>query len=295
MKNSYLVFIALLSISLGSDVHTDRLLVYVENSQNDFEYIGKSGEWTNISEINIQLSQLDVVDFKPWLSNAKPTDHDQDIYLNRIYEVVFSTDRSDLRDLISQVNTIPGLSGAELKPINMVTYIPNDTYYAQQWALPIIQAPEAWDLWDVDNGDIPGTIDSSVIKVGIVDDGVHWTHPDLIANIWNNLGEDADNDGMTVTNENGSWEFDPGDINNVDDDGDGFVDNFIGWDVAATSGGAEDNDPYVVAGDGHGTNVSGCVSGVTNNGIGIAAVGWSVKIMPIKSSYTNNGYIVFWL
>ncbi len=293
MKNSYLVFIALLSISLGSDVHTDRLLVYVENSQNDFEYIGKSGEWTNISEINIQLSQLDVVDFKPWLSNAKPTDHDKDIYLNRIYEVVFSTDRSDLRDLISQVNTIPGLSGAELKPINMVTYIPNDTYYAQQWALPIIQAPEAWDLWDVDNGDIPGTIDSSVIKVGIVDDGVHWTHPDLIANIWNNLGEDADNDGMTVTNENGSWEFDPGDINNVDDDGDGFVDNFIGWDVAATSGGAEDNDPYVVAGDGHGTNVSGCVSGVTNNGIGIAAVGWSVKIMPIKSSYTNNGYIDF--
>ena len=52
--------------------------------------------------------------------------------------------------------------------------------------------------------------------------------PDLIDNVWQNLGEDVDGDGVVLEFINNEWVFDPDDENGVDDDGDGYVDNF-GW------------------------------------------------------------------
>ncbi|MBN1994897.1 MAG: peptidase S8 [Anaerolineae bacterium] len=50
---------------------------------------------------------------------------------------------------------------------------PNDTYYSTQWALPKIDAPEAWDIYTgADN-----------IIVAILDTGVDLDHPDLSAKI----------------------------------------------------------------------------------------------------------------
>ena len=78
----------------------------------------------------------------------------------------------------------------------------------------------------------------------------------------------------------GEWVFDPGDTNSVDDDGDGYIDNFIGYDIHYN-----DNNPDLNSTtSGHGTMVSGCVSSVTNNEIGVASGGWSVKIMGVNSS-----------
>ncbi|NQV37997.1 MAG: S8 family serine peptidase [Candidatus Marinimicrobia bacterium] len=282
--------ILFISLMFGSEYHSDRILVYVDNALTEFEYYGTQNAWTNHYEINSALIDLNVSAFHPWLPNARANEHDGEVYLSRFYEIVLSDNRSDLQQVINQIENTPGFINAERKPVIRADYVPNDQYFSQQWALPNIQATEAWDLWDIAGGEIPGTNATREIVVGVVDDGAHWTHPDLIANIWNNLGEDADGDGITLTNESGTWEFDPGDINGVDDDGDGFIDNFMGWDVSATSS-TQDNDPYVVPGDGHGTNVSGCVSGVTDNSIGVASVGWSVKVMPIKASYASNGFI----
>ena len=72
-----------------------------------------------------------------------------------------------------------------------------------------------------------------------------------------------------------------------DDDGNGFIDDFIGWDCSGFSGG-EDNDPMPPSGVNnngtwaHGTHVAGCVSAMTNNEIGVSSVGWSVKLMGIS-------------
>ncbi|NIT61062.1 MAG: hypothetical protein GWN00_34125, partial [Aliifodinibius sp.] len=71
-----------------------------------------------------------------------------------------------------------------------------------------------------------------------IDTGTDWDHPDLVRNIWNNPGEDADGDGHTLEWTGATWVFDPGDVNNIDDDNNGLVDDFIGWDYNNN-----DNDP----------------------------------------------------
>src|SRR4029079_16073731 len=69
----------------------------------------------------------------------------------------------------------------------------------------------------------------------------------------------------------------PGEIagNGIDDDGNGFIDDVHGWDFVN-----HDNDPS--ADYGHGTRVAGTIGAVGDNGIGVAGVAWSVRIMPIK-------------
>ena len=104
-----------------------------------------------------------------------------------------------------------------------------------------IKAEEAWGLWNIGSGDVPG---DSTIVVSIVDSGCQWDHPDLVQNLWNNLKEDADGDGHTIELINGSWELDPGDLNGIDDDENGYIDDLIGWDVSGTTSGNDpDNNP----------------------------------------------------
>ena len=56
----------------------------------------------------------------------------------------------------------------------------------------------------------------------------------MINNIWNNLGEDADGDGHTLEQSGSNWILDPGDINNIDDDNDGFTDTNDTFPMNAT-------------------------------------------------------------
>ena len=92
--------------------------------------------------------------------------------------------------------------------------------------------------------------------------------------------QDIDGDGRVIELINNHWVFDPDDVNGVDDDDDGYVDNFVGYDPAFG-----DNDPYPVNSyHQHGTKVAGNVAASTNNGIGLASVGYSVKIMGVNAN-----------
>ena len=53
-------------------------------------------------------------------------------------------------------------------------------------------------LWDIDGGQFPGEMESGEIVVGVSDNGFNWKHPDLVGNVWQNLGEDADGDGVVI-------------------------------------------------------------------------------------------------
>jgi subtilisin family serine protease len=137
--------------------------------------------------------------------------------------------------------------------------VPNDPSYAELYALKNvgqasgtagadIKAEAAWDI----------TTGSRNVVVGVIDEGVDITHPDLVNNIWTNPGEI------------------PG--NGIDDDGDGLVDDIHGWDFLN-----DDNSVY----DGptisdHGTHVSGIIGAQGNNGIGVVGVNWQVTLLPLK-------------
>lgn len=146
---------------------------------------------------------------------------------------------------VAEVNTIGEYVGA-----------PNDPRFSDQWHLQDandhdIDAPEAWDY---DTGD-PDVI------IAILDSGTDILHEDLEGNIWVNPGEDDDGDGVV-------WDSD--DFNGIDDDGNGRIDDVVGWDFYNNN--KEVEGPYY-----HGTLVAGIAGAVTHNNTGVAGVagGWS--------------------
>jgi subtilisin family serine protease len=144
---------------------------------------------------------------------------------------------------------------------------PDDIYLSYQWyvddgGVADVGLPYAWD---VERGD------TSVV-IAIMDTGVDTTHPDLASKIWHNVDEI------------------PG--NGLDDDGNGLIDDFEGWDF-----GVGDNDPKPeptpdISGIDvgfHGTFCAGIAAAATNNGDGIAGAGWNCRIMPLKVSNPDSG------
>jgi subtilisin family serine protease len=172
--------------------------------------------------------------------------------------------KDDSKKIANKLERSPKVSFAEPNYKLSTFDIPNDPSYSNQWHLPKIDAPQAWNI----------THGSTSVVIAVVDTGVDWDHPDLQANIWSNSDEVA---------------------NGVDSDGNGYIDDIRGWDfVSQTScfpgeecDGARDNNPMDF--HGHGTAVSGVASAVTNNTTGVAGVGWQVKIMPVRAGYARSG------
>ncbi len=241
--------------TIHGDIYSDRILVYIDNSITNFQVHKNTGR-TNLEELNRKLDELAVDKIQQWLPNARPTDRDGDIYLNRYYVIKLSSPRTDILTLVKDVELLSSIRFSETMGINRPDYIPNDPSWNQEWHMQNIEADHAYDLWDIDGGEIPGQMSEGIMIVGVSDDAMDWDHPDLINNIWQNLGEDADGDGVVLVQSGNSWIFDSGDENGVDDDNDGYIDNFIGWDMADN-----DNDPTYNNNSSlsHGTLVGGCI------------------------------------
>ena len=188
--------------------------------------------------------------------------------LSRIYQIEFPS-HYNVSVVVQEFSQDPNIEYAEPIPINYLLEVPNDSLYNQQWYLHKIKADSAWDIHKGEDGD-------SVIILAITDSGCKYDHPDIGANIWNNLGEDFDGDGKTFEWNGSAWVFDPGDLNNIDDDGNGFIDDLIGWNFVNNNNNPND-------GFWHGTAVSGIAGATTNNFIGVASISYNVKIMPVKS------------
>ncbi len=121
--------------------------------------------------------------------------------------------------------------------------------------------------------------------MAVIDSGVDWHHPDL-------GGSHADKvNGAIWTN----WVEYYG-TEGIDDDGNGKIDDYRGWDFVDLPPSAgwpdedvedQDNDPMDY--ESHGTSCSGCVAAITNNGIGIAGTAHGCKIMALRVGWLPNG------
>ena len=148
---------------------------------------------------------------------------------------------------------------AEPYSIPQLFYEPNDPKHTTQYALTAIHAYEGWDI---EQGD-------STVVVGIVDCGVDFDHEDIHEQVAYNTADPP---------------------NGVDDDNDGYIDNFRGWDF-----GNNDADPtYDEGTTSHGLWVTGAACARVDNNKGIAGVGFHVKFLPVKvmnsNGIINSGY-----
>lgn len=178
--------------------------------------------------------------------------------LSRWFELI--TDESIAPEVLSTILKKNDLvEAAEPRYKYSLCFTPNDSLYSQQYSLPLIHAPEAWDIQRCD----------STMLVAVDDIGTDWTHIDLRNAIYINKGETGvDADGLDKRS------------NGVDDDGDGFIDDWHGWDFSGINNTAPDNDPY--PGREHGTHTGGIMAASGNNRAGVCGVAFGAKLLAIK-------------
>jgi hypothetical protein len=202
-----------------------------------------------------------------------------------IWLITYDTDRVSDKDMLvmtknhytvkeAQFNHVIQLRGSEnligetLDALNNLSNFPNDPRFNEQWALhntgqtgglpdADIDAPEAWDFT---TGGLTSLGDT--IVVAIVDGGCDLNHNDL--NYWIN------------------WAEIPG--NGIDDDGNGYIDDYRGWNAYNNNGNVPSNS--------HGTHVSGIAGAKGNNDLGVSGVNWNVKIMPVAGSSSSEATVV---
>ena len=237
----------------------------------------KSNNRTGIASIDEKLQKLQVSSLrhKFIISPQKR----EECELSLIFEVQSSYPPQAVVNLLS---SDPFVQYAEVIYPDAVFAIPNDEHYAESLYFASLEAEAAWDIHQGENGTSP-------VIIALVDTGCRWTHPDLAENIWQNLVEDANHNGYTIYYNGSTWVMDTGDLNEIDDDGNGKIDDLIGWDFMLTSSGGESNNPYESSG--HGTTVSGIASARTNNTIGVSSLAWNLTIMPVSCSYPGSSSI----
>ncbi|MCP4604429.1 MAG: S8 family serine peptidase, partial [Proteobacteria bacterium] len=148
-------------------------------------------------------------------------------------------------EAISILQKMGAIETAERNYVVRAVAEPNDPMMYRLWGMEKANAVDAWDI----------ATGSKEVVVAVSDTGVDYTHEDLAVNIWTNTDE--------IPN------------NGVDDDGNGFIDDYRGWDWYNN-----DNDP--MDDSGHGSHCAGTIGAAGNNGIGVVGVNWNVSIMPLK-------------
>jgi subtilisin family serine protease len=190
------------------------------------------------------------------------------------------------------------------------TYTPSDSSFNSLWGMhntaqtggTVDADIDAIEAWEIEQG-------NSTVVVADIDTGVDYAHNDLYLNIWINQDEiplavrlnltDVDGDGrITFYDLNapvniGAGKIQDGDSNGridardvlrtvasggwadgVDNDGNNFVDDFVGWDFV-------NNDNNPMDDHGHGTHTTGTIAGHANDG-GVVGVAHRASVMILK-------------
>lgn len=178
-----------------------------------------------------------------------------------IWSITFDFDNINEREVLNSSRVAPTVIHAQYNRVVKQRNTPDDPEYNQQWQYNnigtlggAIDADMDADLaWDITTGGV--TAGGDTIVVCIIDDGIEQEHEDFEDNIWYNKYEIPGND--------------------IDDDGNGYVDDYYGWNVV------DENDDVFGVAD-HGTPVAGIIGAKGSNGKGVTGVNWDVKLMILK-------------
>ena len=248
-----ILFAFCLSLSLFSQEFVDYKGHKIEANKVIFKYrpsLLKSATQSGVDNSKVQvatfLNSIGAVERQKFPVAKMPENCTQCVDIRQIYEFHYTAD-VPMEYVLAKLNGMACIEYAEPSYVGELLYTPDDPEYTNGnlWHL---NTCKVLDAWDIEQGD------PSVV-VAVVDGGIDIVHSDLI----NRIAYNTD---------------DP--INGEDDDGDGFVDNYRGWDVAN-----DDNNPSNSKLE-HGTYVAGISNAEVSNGIGTAGVGYNTKFLPIK-------------
>jgi subtilisin family serine protease len=242
------------------------------------------GVSVDLPGLNALAQRYAVRDMAPLYAGAGvPTKHGEPD-LRLVWAVDFSA-AFDLDTVLNDYAALPEVALAEAVEIFPLYDLPDDPFLSsQQYHLrnSIMGGASVRALggWAETQGD-------TNVVIAIVDSGVDWQHPDL-----GGTGPDYIDGDIWI-----NWAEWNG-TNGVDDDSNGFIDDYRGWDFVTGITDGEpgqdvdvpDNDPMDF--EGHGTECAGCAGAMTNNGTGVASVGYSTRIMPLRVGWLQAGQTI---
>jgi len=243
----------------GVDCLNNQFILKIKSNYSSF----CTNNQINITEVNQILNFAKVTEVKKLYPNhTTPKNNTNEMGqkltdLSLIYNITYAAN-IDVRKLIAELNALGAVEYAAPRIIEQPMLVPNDDSLGLQWYLAKIRAMQAWDL---DTGD------TNVI-IAIVDGGTHFTHQDLAQNVAYNYADPIDG---------------------IDNDNDGFIDNFRGWDT-----GQGDNNPQFFGGplnSAHGVAMCGLAAASTNNDRGVAGAGYKCRYLPVKMVNNPLGWI----
>lgn len=233
-------------INIKAGGHVPHQLLVQLNYNEDMTYVAKK-----LSDMGLTLDAY---------KNISPS--------FKIWELTFASYVNEA-DALEKAKQIAGVAKAQYNHyLQERATIPNDAQFGTMWAMDntgqsggTVDADiDATDAWDITTGGVTSTGDT--IVVAVVDGGFFLAHQDL--NFWKNYDE--------IPN------------NNIDDDGNGYVDDFDGWNAYNNSG--------TITSSSHGTHVSGTVGARGNNTLGVVGVNWGGKVMAVQGSSGTESTVV---
>ncbi len=186
-----------------------------------------------------------------------------------IWLLNFNESNTDAGVLLDKLKQHPSVSLAQFNhKVQEREIIPNDPSFTTEWALKNtgqmggtpgadIKATFAWDI--TTSGE---TLNGDTIVVALIDGGIDLGHSDL--KLWKNRLEIP--------------------FNNIDDDQNGYIDDYNGWNAYMNSGNMQQSD--------HGTHVAGIATAKGNNSLGITGVAFNTYLMPVAGSGSNEAIAV---
>lgn len=210
--------------------------------------------WTALSAAQVEIAQAETVGAAAF-ANAEDAEVLVKYSDRENAEVLKFSSNEEAASVLSELRNDENVEYAQPNFIYSAAAEPSDPLTSFQRHLDIIRAREGWDI----------ASSAENVVVAVIDSGVDIDHPDLKDNIWTNDREL---------------------FNRLDDDNNGYTDDFNGWDFLSDSNDVRPKfDPFTpenAIGIQHGTMVAGILGAAGNNSVGVSGIAWDIQIMPLR-------------